>query len=114
MLVVDIDADLFRDYYSCFVLLFYSYFLSLCFYFFFFSSRRRHTRFSRDWSSDVCSSDLAVHVPPCAEPRGLQLAAPARRSRPCAAGRDRRACEVARLEHRLERHAVHQDRKSVV
>src|SRR5690606_39531832 len=25
----------------------------------FFSSRRRHTRFSRDWSSDVCSSDLA-------------------------------------------------------
>src|SRR5215475_9105819 len=29
----------------------------LCF-FFFFSSRRRHTRFSRDWSSDVCSSDL--------------------------------------------------------
>src|SRR6266511_1239773 len=26
---------------------------------FFFSSRRRHTRFSRAWSSDVCSSDLA-------------------------------------------------------
>src|SRR5690606_40227445 len=25
---------------------------------FFFSSRRRHTRLSRDWSSDVCSSDL--------------------------------------------------------
>src|SRR5690606_40158802 len=25
---------------------------------FFYSSRRRHTRFSRDWSSDVCSSDL--------------------------------------------------------
>src|SRR5690606_40707235 len=25
-----------------------------------FSSRRRHTRFSRDWSSDVCSSDLAT------------------------------------------------------
>src|SRR5690606_39747838 len=30
-------------------------------FFFFFSSRRRHTRFSRDWSSDVCSSDL---IPP--------------------------------------------------
>src|SRR5207302_7431956 len=29
-------------------------------FFFFFSSRRRHTRFSRDWSSDVCSSDLFV------------------------------------------------------
>src|SRR5690606_40811157 len=27
---------------------------------FFFSSRRRHTSFSRDWSSDVCSSDLAL------------------------------------------------------
>src|SRR3712207_4243638 len=29
-------------------------------YFFFFSSRRRHTRYWRDWSSDVCSSDLAA------------------------------------------------------
>src|ERR671921_1171269 len=29
--------------------------------FFFFSSRRRHTRYWRDWSSDVCSSDL-VHL----------------------------------------------------
>src|SRR3712207_6212854 len=28
-------------------------------YCFFFSSRRRHTRYWRDWSSDVCSSDLA-------------------------------------------------------
>src|SRR5439155_9003008 len=27
---------------------------------FFFSSRRRHTRWPRDWSSDVCSSDLVV------------------------------------------------------
>src|SRR5690606_40416052 len=28
------------------------------------SSRRRHTRFSRDWSSDVCSSDLrTLHIP---------------------------------------------------
>src|SRR5258707_1403840 len=27
-------------------------------FFFFFSSRRRHTRYWRDWSSDVCSSDL--------------------------------------------------------
>src|SRR5690606_40310196 len=29
---------------------------------FYFSSRRRHTRFSRDWSSDVCSSDLCVTI----------------------------------------------------
>src|SRR5207245_4314884 len=39
-------------------------FLLLCdvlfFYFFFFSSRRRHTRCYRDWSSDVCSSDLRI------------------------------------------------------
>src|SRR6476620_5239153 len=31
------------------------------FFFFFFSSRRRHTRYWRDWSSDVCSSDLGRH-----------------------------------------------------
>src|SRR3712207_3694192 len=56
--------------------------------FFFFSSRRRHTRYWRDWSSDVCSSDLvpfarpAVHHPlhgaqrlP-AEPRGPRVAVP--------------------------------------
>src|SRR3989454_8570924 len=30
--------------------------------FFFFSSRRRHTRLQGDWSSDVCSSDLAKAV----------------------------------------------------
>src|SRR3712207_8021165 len=33
-------------------------FVYLSFLFFFFSSRRRHTRYWRDWSSDVCSSDL--------------------------------------------------------
>src|SRR2546429_5125016 len=31
-------------------------------FFFFFSSRRRHTRCSRDWSSDVCSSDLSPQI----------------------------------------------------
>src|SRR5690554_2385000 len=34
----------------------------MCIYFFFFSSRRRHTRCGRDWSSDVCSSDLAEPI----------------------------------------------------
>src|SRR2546421_5808879 len=34
--------------------------LFLLFFFFFFSSRRRHTRSDRDWSSDVCSSDLLL------------------------------------------------------
>src|SRR2546422_7503138 len=40
------------------------------FFFFFFSSRRRHTRCSRDWSSDVCSSDLGRPIAPS---RGLRL-----------------------------------------
>src|SRR5699024_11920113 len=31
--------------------------------FFCFSSRRRHTRSKRDWSSDVCSSDLGLTLP---------------------------------------------------
>src|SRR5476651_2733148 len=39
-------------------------------YFFFFSSRRRHTRYWRDWSSDVCSSDLA----PGQETGGVKVA----------------------------------------
>src|SRR5690606_40541427 len=34
----------------------------MLFCFCFFSSRRRHTRFSRDWSSDVCSSDLPARL----------------------------------------------------
>src|SRR5713101_9207294 len=34
------------------------------FVFFFFSSRRRHTRLTCDWSSDVCSSDLDMGAPP--------------------------------------------------
>src|SRR5207302_3138369 len=33
-----------------------------------FSSRRRHTRFSRDWSSDVCSSDLGREWPKDPDP----------------------------------------------
>src|SRR3990172_7719945 len=53
---------------------------------FFFSRRRRHTRCSRDWSSDVCSSDLALGerrsgaspgrhhgVLPGGRPRGLRV-----------------------------------------
>src|SRR5207249_8376629 len=38
----------------------------LCF--FFFSSRRRHTRSKRDWSSDVCSSDLPTWTVPVCVP----------------------------------------------
>src|SRR2546422_7739195 len=53
--------------------------------FFFFSSRRRHTRCSRDWSSDVCSSDLTCGQVPqllpkskCALPIRLSLGTCAR------------------------------------
>src|SRR5262245_64340309 len=50
----------------------------LLFSFFFFSSRRRHTRCLSDWSSDVCSSDLAF-TPPEADAllaeHGLSLSA---------------------------------------
>src|SRR2546428_9405756 len=41
----------------------YCYIFICFFFFFFFSSRRRHTRSDRDWSSDVCSSDLSPHGP---------------------------------------------------
>src|SRR2546429_4345873 len=42
--------------------------------FFFFSSRRRHTRCSRDWSSDVCSSDLLALRDAIAASLGAMLA----------------------------------------
>src|SRR5438105_6175410 len=49
---------------------------SLFFFFFFFSSRRRHTRSTRDWGSDVCSSDLFARPPaPRRLPRAMSQAA---------------------------------------
>src|SRR5207237_2917098 len=44
---------------KCLIEIFVIFISFLCYIFFFFSSRRRHTRFKCDWSSDVCSSDLA-------------------------------------------------------
>src|SRR5690242_20794259 len=50
--------------FCCFVFSFFFFFLFLFFFFFFFfSSRRRHTRLTCDWSSDVCSSDLVLDAP---------------------------------------------------
>src|SRR6266536_469862 len=45
--------------------------------FFFFSSRRRHTRSTRDWSSDVCSSDLDAAFEVDGDQRLLGQAGPA-------------------------------------
>src|SRR5450755_3431108 len=45
---------------SDFFLSFHLYFYDRTALFFFFSSRRRHTRWTGDWSSDVCSSDLGA------------------------------------------------------
>src|SRR5690625_7577035 len=69
---------------------------------FFFSSRRRHTRWPRDWSSDVCSSDLAPAIllvgPTLGRPLGRKYdLAPARianlmdRSEERRVGKERRA-----------------------
>src|SRR5690349_20151884 len=58
---------------SCYSFFFF-FFLLFCLFFaffFFFSSRRRHTRSLRDWSSDVCSSDLSAMMP-VLNPAGVQ------------------------------------------
>src|SRR5215813_14693630 len=69
---------------------------SLKFIVFFFSSRRRHTRCGRDWSSDVCSSDLIGPTPP-----GTGVMAPATwRSRADEQLDERFADDVRRSEER--------------
>src|SRR2546421_5804846 len=84
--------------------------------FFFFSSRRRHTRSDRDWSSDVCSSDLtrangapvsaagkrrpradAVRRPQSSDRDGKRVARSQRRSAYDAAPRDDRDRKSTRL-----------------
>src|SRR3712207_7145950 len=85
-------------------------------FFFFFSSRRRHTRYWRDWSSDVCSSDLAA--PPRGrrrdpEPRvrrDQQLVVDAAR----AARAARRRCDRRPQRRPPGRAGGGRDRKSVV
>src|SRR6478752_8777153 len=78
----------------------------MCF-FFFFSSRRRHTRCSRDWSSDVCSSDLELDVKPgevvhVGDNEQADVEAPRRRGMHAIAF-ERRPKELARVLER-ERH----------
>src|SRR5207302_4288777 len=77
---------------------------------FFFSSRRRHTRFSRDWSSDVCSSDLTVRGKASANLKNARKNAPSvgprlqnpllKRLRSVGKGRKRLARPCERSEER--------------
>src|SRR5690606_6932558 len=70
---------------------------------FFSSSRRRHTRFSRDWSSDVCSSDLSSRMPELAGAVAAQYAAALRLTAAVESAYDR---EHARVRGRLQAGAV--------
>src|SRR3989449_6140399 len=75
-------------------------------YFFFFSSRRRHTRCSRDWSSDVCSSDLADRCARLASsgttPPNTWCTSCERMTRPASSGRRRSPTRTRSEEHTSE------------
>src|SRR5437870_5901044 len=88
-----------------FILFFFLLDFFLFFFFFFFSSRRRHTRWPRDWSSDVCSSDLFHKSRIARAPIATRIAGK-RRKNPPPRGRDRfaapqwmcnRECRVPRV-----------------
>src|SRR2546421_9499066 len=76
-----------------------------CYKFFFFSSRRRHTRSDRDWSSDVCSSDLMLltgHADVDAAIRAVNEAHLFRfLTKPCESAALLAACAAAADQHRL-------------
>src|SRR5256885_8427797 len=74
-------------------------------FFFFFSSRRRHTRLQGDWSSDVCSSDLA-HDQDADVGGGLLLDRLALRPEDAAVDRQ----QVASFHALLARRGAHEER----
>src|SRR5204863_5288464 len=85
-----------------------------CRHFFFFSSRRRHTRSLRDWSSDVCSSDLtpAAYPPRCCwtpwpRRRRCRTASPATRKERAPA-----SCPTRRSSRRSEERRVGKECRS--
>src|SRR2546421_4037307 len=85
------------------------------FFFFFFSSRRRHTRSDRDWSSDVCSSDLSIN--PDREPMFATASQPeAVPAAPAPRARDSPAQDrpTVHLPEARSIRAKQTDRKSVV
>src|SRR2546421_4613014 len=76
MLYIFVFSLIFVSYRNCgLVSFFYLHVIIVhVYFFFFFSSRRRHTRSDRDWSSDVCSSDLdGDHVPTRQDPGGVAV-----------------------------------------
>src|SRR5690606_39802718 len=75
----------------------------VCSFCFFFSSRRRHTRFSRDWSSDVYSSDLGARRPRAG---ASELACTGR-------GELEPSCRGALWNQRDERERAERDREAV-
>src|SRR3989337_2204373 len=77
--------------------------LSFSFVFCFFSSRRRHTRCYRDWSSDVCSSDLMIRHTRCYRDWSQTCALPIDRKR-----------KRLKSSHGSISYAVSLDRKNVV
>src|SRR2546422_5447644 len=88
------------------------------FYIFFFSSRRRHTRCSRDWSSDVCSSDLqrlqlVVRTGDELEALGDQFNSMAAQLKESYAGLERKVeARTRELTQSLEQQTAMGDRKS--
>src|SRR5690606_39812484 len=76
-------------------------------FYFFFSSRRRHTIFSRDWSSDVCSSDLLADIVNVALDRADHHAAHLRRVGFC----KQRAQQAHPALHRVGREQHLRDEK---
>src|SRR5580704_14115283 len=64
--------------------------------FFFFSSRRRHTRWTGDWSSDVCSSDLGAGSAPRDRGRRWPARGPRGGSRPVRRSEERRVGKECR------------------
>src|SRR5690606_40462970 len=67
-------------------------------------SRRRHTRFSRDWSSDVCSSDLHHHAVAGLQRRAQQdvfTGEPRREAEPVPAPLDARELRLKRGARRV-------------
>src|SRR5256885_12135162 len=83
---------------------------------FFFSSRRRHTRLQGDWSSDVCSSDLAQEPPRCLDDvEGAGDAVGGEQRGTCALGGRLGGGQQLRLRaHESGPEPERRDRKSVV